>query len=93
MEGIWTNECPPATENCGQVVTQRVYEIIGNILEWNSVSGRQYAVYSATDLSTQNFQPLDAATNLPATPEVNRHTNLWAVGENRVIYQLRVWYP
>ena len=43
-EHVYTNTCPPATTNCGEVFTQRMYEVIGDIIDWPSVSGRLYSI-------------------------------------------------
>lgn len=67
VEYVFTD--PPPT------YTQRVYEVIGNIISWPSVSGRLYQISYSTNLEAGNFMLLDGATNIPATPDLNIYTN------------------
>ncbi len=43
------------------------------VIQWNSVTGKNYAVQVSTNILTASFVPL--ATNLPATPPSNFWTN------------------
>ncbi len=59
----------------------------GIVLQWPSVFGRTYAVDRATNGVYTNFVPL--ATNLPATPPGNVHTDSAAVPP-RAAYRIRL---
>jgi hypothetical protein len=71
-----TNYWENATTNeVGEWYTQRMYEVVGSILDWPSVSGRVYSILSSTNLNME-FEPLIDATNLPATPSQNVYTHV-----------------
>ena len=71
-----TNYLEHATTNeFGEWYTQKMYEVVGSILDWPSVSGRVYSILSSTNLNME-FEPLIDATNLPATPSQNRYTHV-----------------
>ena len=59
----------------------------GFVVQWPSVLDRTYAVDRTTNLVLTEFAPV--ATNLPATPPVNVHTDA-ASGLRNAAYRIRV---
>jgi hypothetical protein len=74
------------TNHLGEWVTQRVYEVVGNILDWPSVSGRVYSVWTSTNL-VMGFDSLIDATNLLATPPHNSYEHLT---DHTIFYRIGV---
>ncbi len=89
-EYVYTNNCPPATNYCGEIFTQRMYEVIGNVINWSSVSGRLYAVEYCTNLIEEPFVILDGATNIHATPVLNVYTNKAHTNRQQIFYRINV---
>ena len=58
----------------------------GNLVQWSSVSNRDYAIYVTTDLTTAAFGVL--SSNLPATPPVNQYLDTNPPAPAR-FYQIR----
>ncbi|MEM7394640.1 MAG: hypothetical protein AAF492_20075, partial [Verrucomicrobiota bacterium] len=62
------------------------------IFEWPSVTGRIYDVFFSTNLLLGTFEALSGASNLPATPPLNRYTNSIMLPD-RVYFHLEVRQP
>ncbi|MBU0677299.1 MAG: hypothetical protein KJ626_04210 [Verrucomicrobia bacterium] len=56
------------------------------VIKWQSVDGKVYSIYSATDLVADNFTPL--ASGIGATPPENAYTD--TVGDACGVYKIRV---
>ena len=59
-------------------------------MQWPSIFDRTYAVDRTTNLVLTDFAPL--ATNLPAPPPINVHTDA-ASGISNAAYRVRVAFP
>ena len=70
-----TNYVDHVITNSPPTYTQRIYEVIGTIISWPSVSGRLYRIAYSTAVGSGEFMLLDGATNIPATPTLNIYTN------------------
>lgn len=94
-EYVWEDD-DPDSPTYGLLFTQRIYDVIGDIVAWPSVEGRKYALEYATNLLLSDFQPVPKATNLAAMPPRNIFTNIPVLGEDlpeRVFYRARVRWP
>jgi len=60
------------------------------VLNWNSVTGRVYTVWSSTNLA-QAFAPLTGAIDLPGT--IQSFTNVVGAGSPPVFYRMEVRKP
>ena len=61
-----------------------------NVIRWRSVTNHVYSILRSTNLMT-GFD-VTVATNLPATPPVNVHTDQFGAGES-TFYLIRVLSP
>jgi len=92
-ETVWTNTCPPAVDNCGAVMTQVVYDVVGTLFSWESVTDRVYTIEYGTNVLSTQYQVVPGAGSLPATPPVNYFTNTSVLPGETLIFMLKVAYP
>ncbi len=79
-------------EEGGQWITQQVFDVIGEVLSWQSASGRIYTLEYATNLMGEGaFEVL--AADIPGTPPENFFTNLMTPGDVPIFYRARVMWP
>ena len=67
---VWTNDEPPY-----EVGTQVVYDVVGMLLSWPSVSGRVYDIESSGILPDGHWEGVAGAQDIAATPPMNYYTN------------------
>ena len=73
-EYLWEDD-DPLSDQFGTIYTQRMYDVVGEVLTWPSVAGREYDLMVSTNLMSGAFEPLADAGGLPATPPLNVFTN------------------
>ncbi len=61
------------TNDIEEVVTNRVYEILGELFSWPSATGRIYTIFSSTNLEAGIWGVYE--DDIEATPPVNTYTN------------------
>lgn len=87
VDAVWTNDTEPF-----EIVTQRMYEVVGHRIAWPCSTGRVYDVQFDTSMPPAHWLPLDGMTNLVpdgATLAITNRLNEPA----RRFYRLRVRLP
>ncbi len=84
-EHVWTNTDPDSI-GYGQVFTQRIHTLEGELLRWPSVEGRVYRVEYTTNMVTAAYRQLPGAEWLPATPDFNTFISTNVVGAVGSVY-------
>ncbi len=87
VQNVSTNSEPPY-----EVVTQRVYEVVGTVLRFTASTGRVYEVQYQTHVPATNWPPLPGRTNLTTTTGTLAITNLFD-SDTRKFYRLGVRLP
>jgi hypothetical protein len=80
---VYTNTCPPATINCGAVITAVYSDVIGHIIGWSSMTSHTYAIDERIPPDT-NWTRIEAS--LPATPPMNSYSNFFENATNQAAY-------
>lgn len=86
----WIAGTDPTNPRSVLSVTNLFPDGTGYVLHWPSISNRIYTVDRATNLILPGFEVI--ATNLPATPPVNVHTDQ-VPGWEKVFYRIKVGQP
>ncbi len=88
-EQVYTNECPPATNNCGVIYTSRIYDVRGISVEWASVSGKTYSIEYAQNMQPWSWAQVPGAQNLSAVSNNLSYIDTNHLSIDEVLY--RVW--
>lgn len=86
-ENVTTNSEPPY-----DVVTQRVYEVVGSVMRFTASTGRVYDVQYQVNVRATNWPPVPGRTNLTTTTGTLAITNLFD-SDPRKFYRLGVRLP
>jgi hypothetical protein len=86
----WEAGTDPTNQRSVLLVTTLFSTASGFVLQWPSVSNRMYGIGRATSLFPTGFEGI--ASNLPATPPVNVHTDQ-VQGINKAYYRITVEEP
>ena len=87
VENVTTNSEPPY-----DVVTQRVYEVVGSVMRFTASTGRVYEVQYQVNVPATNWPPMPGRTNLTTTTGTLAITNLFD-SSPRKFYRLGVRLP
>jgi len=78
--------CPPNSNFCGEIFTQKFFEVIGFEIMWPSKPGR---LYSLDERVMPNTNWMRILSDVPATPPMNAYSNLFENATNQsAIYRV-----